>query len=982
MSTPALQTDRSTIEHALQQVVQRLLDELGSHRGLAEIASAAHAQGLQSLHLERDLALGSLERVELIVRAGDAFGVRLPDELMANANTLGDVITAVELQLARTATSSGGAPATPSSAEPVPGSPAVPRPRSTAGECFAAPAEAIGLDTAQTLVEVLRRRARAEPGRVHLRMREEDGSVKEITLGALLESVSSIARGLENLGIASGERVAILLPTSAEFFYAFLGAQMAGAIPVPIYPPFRADRIEEYAARQSAILRSAEVSYMITFSRAEKVAQMLKPKVPSLRGVTTAEQLIQLASKPGQLDSVRQVRGEDVAFLQYTSGSTGDPKGVTLTHANLLANIRAIAEVVDFNPRDQSISWLPLYHDMGLIGAWMTPLYAGSPLTLMSPLAFLSRPERWLWAIHESRGTITAAPNFAYELCVRKITDEQIAGIDLSSMRCMLNGAEPVNPETLERFAKRFEPFGFRREAMMPVYGLAENSLGLTIPPPGRGPIVDTIDRGIFERDGRAEPSSEATGHAGVLSFVSCGRPLPGNEIRMVDEANVDVGERVEGRLWFRSPSATSGYFRNPEATHSLMRGDGWLDSGDRAYFADGEIYITGRAKDIIIKAGRNLYPHEVEDLAGSVQGVRKGCVVAFGALDEHAGTERLVIVAESSERDLARQQEIAAAIRQKISESLGMPPDLVEIVPPGSVPKTSSGKLRRDSTRQLYLAGGLGKRRAPAWMQVARLAVRTVPHRAVSALRRGVDVIYGVYFLTMVGLLAASVWALLQILPNRALAARIGHRMNRAFFYLVGCPLHVEGLEHLDALVPVRGKTMRPGALIACNHTSFIDVVVLLALVGHYDFYFVAKQEVMSYPFIGGILRKLGFYSFVREDREARLKQADEVEEGLRHGQSVLIFVEGTFTPAPGLRPFQLGAFKAAAASGRPIIPMALRGTRAILRDQTILPKPGPVTLTISPALEPAGSDWHEVVRLRDASRTAIGQSCGEPTL
>jgi 1-acyl-sn-glycerol-3-phosphate acyltransferase len=272
--------------------------------------------------------------------------------------------------------------------------------------------------------------------------------------------------------------------------------------------------------------------------------------------------------------------------------------------------------------------------------------------------------------------------------------------------------------------------------------------------------------------------------------------------------------------------------------------------------------------------------------------------------------------------------------------------------------------------------------------MQVTRLAVRTVPHRAVSLARRGVEAIYGVYFLTMVALLATSVWALLHILPNRALAARIGHHMNRAFFYLVGCPLRLEGLEYLDALVPVRGKTTRPGApkagaLLACNHTSFIDVVVLLALVGHYDFHFVAKQEVMSYPLIGGILRKLGFYSFVRESREARLKQADEVEEGLRRGQSALIFVEGTFTPAPGLRPFQLGAFKAAAASGRPVIPMALRGTRAILRDQTILPKPGGnVTLTISPALQPAGSDWHEVLRLRDATRAAIGQSCGEPVL
>jgi 1-acyl-sn-glycerol-3-phosphate acyltransferase len=849
-----------------------------------------------------------------------------------------------------------------------------------AGEAYAARAEEIGLDTAETLIDVLRRRARIEPERLHVRLREDDGSTREITLGALVESVTAIARGLENLGVGHGECVAILLPTCAEFFHVFLGAQMAGAVPVPIYPPFRADRIEEYTSRQSAILRSAGVGWMVTFSRAEKVARLLKPKVPSLRGVTTAENLASLAARPGQLASARRVRGDDIALLQYTSGSTGDPKGVTLTHANLLANIRAIVDAIDFNPQDHSVSWLPLYHDMGLIGAWMTPLYCGSPLTLMSPLAFLSRPERWLWAIHQSRGTITAAPNFAYELCVRKVADEQVAGIDLSSLRCMLNGAEPVNPATLERFEKRFAPYGFRRGAMLPVYGLAENSVALTFPPEGRGPRVDTIDRRKFERQGRAEPATADS--ADVLSFVSCGQALRGNEIRLVDELGNEVDERMEGRLWFRSPSATAGYYRNPEATKALMRGNGWLDSGDRAYLADGEIYITGRAKDIIIKAGRNIYPHEVEELAGSVPGVRKGCVVAFGAPDVQAGTERLVVVAETSERDSSRQQEIIAAIREKVSESVGHPPDLVEMVPPGTVPKTSSGKLRRDSTKQLYLTGRLGKRRLPAWMQVAKLAARSAPQRVASAVQQGAEAVYGVYFLIMVGLLAASVWAVLKIFSDKALAARIGHRMNRAFFYLVGCPLSIEGLEHIDALVPVRGKAAKPGALIACNHTSYIDVVVLLALVGHYDFRFVAKQEVMSYPFIGGILRQLGFYSFVRESREARLKQADEVEEGLRRGQSVLIFAEGTFTPAPGLRPFQLGAFKAAVASGRPVIPLALRGTRQVLPDETVLAKPGRVTVTVCPPLVPMSSDWREILRLRDAARTLIGQHCGEPIL
>ncbi len=956
------------------EVVQQLLGELGNRRGIEEIRNAAHAESFHALHLDRDLGLGSLERVELIVRAGDAFRLQLTDELMAQADTLGDLIAAIEQQLWQ---GSAG----PSEA----------RFRATAlrqADSLAASPEELGLGSAETLVEVLRRRGRAEPERLHIRLREDEGGTALITCGGLLERVSAFSRGLENLGLAPGERVAILLPTCRDFFPVFLGAQMAGAIPVPIYPPFRPDRIEEYAARQSAILRSAEVSWMITFGRAEKVARLLKPLVPSLRGVSTAEQLDDLSRRPGSATSARRVHGDDIAFLQYTSGSTGDPKGVTLTHANLLANIRAIAEAFDFGPRDQAISWLPLYHDMGLIGAWLTPLYVGAPLTLMSPLAFLSRPERWLWAIHQQRGSVTAAPNFAYELCVRKVSDEQIAGLDLSSMRLMLNGAEPVNPVTVERFCERYARYGFPRGALMPVYGLAENSLAVSYTPPGRGPLVDRIERGTFEREGRAVPlaapetAAGANAESAALSFVSSGVPFAENDVRIVDEAGGEVPERVEGRLWFRSPSATSGYYRNPTATQALLKGGGWLDSGDRAYLAGGEVYITGRAKDIIIKAGRNLYPHEVEELAGSVSGVRRGCVVAFGVSDAHSGTEKLIVVAESSQRSAARREEIAAHIREKLAEGIGLPPDDVEVVAPGTVPKTSSGKLRRDSTKQLYLAGRLGQRRLPVWLQVTRLAAKAAPHEVSGALKRVWETIYGVYFLVMVGLLAASVWAVLHIVPNRAAGARLGQKLIFAFFRLVGCPTQVAGLEQIEAVVTRRGDSRRPGCLLVCNHTSYVDAVALLGLLGHLDFRFMAKQEVMSYPFIGGILRKFGYFSFVRESREARLKQADEVEAALRNGDSVMIFPEGTFTPAPGLRPFQLGAFKAAAVTGRPVVPLAIRGTREILRDETVLAKRGRVTLTIAAPLYPTGTAWQDILRLRDDTRAAIGQHCGEPML
>ncbi len=401
---------------------------------------------------------------------------------------------------------------------------------------------------------------------------------------------------------------------------------------MPIYPPFRADRIEEYAERQSAILNNAGVCLLLTFRRAEAVAKLLKPRVKSLLSVVDASKLLDAAEKepppapgalPAFLSGSRLRKGSDIALLQYTSGSTGDPKGVVLTNTNLLANMRAVAEAVQLSSADVGISWLPLYHDMGLIGAWLTLLLHGVPLVVLSPLGFLTRPERWLQAFSKHKGTIAAAPNFAYELCVRKISEKAMEGVDLSSWRAALNGAEPVNPETLDRFIDRFSKYGFKREAMLPVYGLAEASLGVTVPPLSRGPLVDRVERDAFTKQGLAIPAKPEDETA--IVFVSSGKPVPRHEVMIVDDQGTEVADRAEGFLWFRGPSATSGYYQNETETEKLFpqgpaKCDGefpWVSSGDRAYRANGEVYVTGRVKDIIIKGGRNLYPHEVEELAG-----------------------------------------------------------------------------------------------------------------------------------------------------------------------------------------------------------------------------------------------------------------------------------------------------------------------------------------------------------------------------
>ena len=286
-----------------------------------------------------------------------------------------------------------------------------------------------------------------------------------------------------------------------------------------------------------------------------------------------------------------------------------------------------MGKAVQVTSTDVFVSWLPLYHDMGLIGAWLGSLYHAFPLVVMSPLTFLARPERWLWAIHKHRGTLSASPNFGYELCLRKIPDTALAGLDLSSWRMAFNGAEPVSPETIARFAQRFGQYGLRPQAMAPVYGLAECSVGLAFPPPGRGPLIDCIRRDSFMRTGHAEPAGSDEADVLRVTRMRAGR-FSGHEIRIVDATGRELGERVEGHLEFKGPSATSGYFRNPEQTRLLFHGE-WLDSGDFAYMAEGDVYLTGRSKDIIIRAGRNIYPYELEECRGRhprhPQGLRCG---------------------------------------------------------------------------------------------------------------------------------------------------------------------------------------------------------------------------------------------------------------------------------------------------------------------------------------------------------------------
>jgi 1-acyl-sn-glycerol-3-phosphate acyltransferase len=895
--------------------------------------------------LDRDLGLDSLATVEVLDRLGELLGVEIPDSALAAVDTPRDLVRIV---------STAGPAAHPQASNWRHG-PTSSGPRS---------APVLTARTASTLVEVLQAHATADADRVHLRLLGEEGE-RSLTYGELLDAAAAVGRGLNaRYGIEPGDTVALMLPTSIDYFVTFFGVLLAGAVPVPIYPPARPSQLEDHLRRHARILDNAQVTLLVTVPEAVTVGRLLRGKVLSLRHVLTPDVL----AAPEGLDPRPRLGAHDLALLQYTSGSTGDPKGVALTHANLLANIRAMADVARVDETDVFVSWLPLYHDMGLIGAWLGSLTRGCPLVVMSPLSFLARPARWLWAIHDARGTLSAAPNFGFELCLTKVADDDIVGLDLSSWRLAFNGAEPVSPETIERFTSRFGPYGLRPEAMAPVYGLAENSVGLTFPPVGRGPVVDRVDRDRFLRDGRAEPAPPDDPTA--LRVVACGSPLPGHRIRLVDSAGAEVGTRQEGRIEFRGPSATSGYHRNPEATNRLFHGD-WLDTGDLGYLADGDLYVTGRVKDLVIRGGRNLHPEELELAVGEIPGVRRGRVAAFGVPDPASGTERLVVEAETTETDEGARRALHDAVIEVSVDLLGTPPDEVVLAAPGTVLKTSSGKIRRAASRDLYERGESPTTRPP-WWQIARFAATTAAPRIRRARRAAAGVRFGFLARLWVALLAPWVWLAVVLFPRRSWRWSVLRAAARIVVRATRTPVDVTGAEHLPPDGPL---------VVVANHASWLDaLIVALAVPG--DVGFVAASEFSRHRAVRLFLQRIGTDFVVRTDRDQAVVETRRLVERARRGDRLVIFPEGRLSPVPGLRSFHLGAFVIAATVGCPVVPVTIRGTRQMLRPGTKRVRPGAVAVTVGSPIAADEPGWAGALRLRDRARAAIRVDCDEPDL
>lgn len=538
----------------------------------------------------------------------------------------------------------------------------------------------------KTIVDVLRRRAASAPDKAAFYVIEAQNAVTEISNGALLKEATILAGRLVAQGVRRGDIVLLAYETSPALLTAFFACLIGAFTPCIVEAPGVGAQAQEWAERLAVRAQYAGARLVLTKQEFCDVLQAAGCEAAAIEAL------------PRAMGSVLPEPTEaDPAFLQFTSGTTSLPKALLIDNRTLLNNVRGLAAAREWRHDDVIVSWLPLYHDMGLVALTMSGFVTGMPVVLMPSNLFTMNPARWLWAIHTFRGTVTSAPNFAYQFVATHAPEHRTRGLDLSTLRCAINAAEFIQQRTIERFTERFGPHGFRKEAFAPAYGLAECTVAASITRPSDQVRFDSISRSRMMAQGAASPVDPA--HPDAWAVACVGPVLDGHEVRIVDSDGKPVPDRRQGHIQIRGPSVVRGYFK--ESMPSNIK-DGWLETGDLGYLDEGQLFITGRIKDLIIRAGANISPYEIEQVAGEIEGVRSGAVGAIGLNDPAKGTENLVVFFETTQRASDIVEGMRKAIRDRLSQKLSIAVDHVLEVPPHTLQKTTSGKLQRVKLVQL----------------------------------------------------------------------------------------------------------------------------------------------------------------------------------------------------------------------------------------------------------------------------------------
>jgi fatty-acyl-CoA synthase len=551
------------------------------------------------------------------------------------------------------------------------------------------------LDDARTLPGALALLAERFPEHEALVFVDREWRERRLAFRALWDQARRVQAGLIACGLPPGRVVLLALPTSPELAATYFGVMLAGGIPALVSTPFhRFADPHVYAAHLGAILAVANAAAIYCTTEVAEFCRIHGALLP-LRApaVITPDRL----PSGGTAGAFRAPEPESIAMIQYSSGSTGAPKGILLSHRAILNNVRSTRDGLGLSAADVHVNWAPHYHDMGMMDAFLLPFFGGARAVLMSTADFVRDPVLWLRGIQRYRATVSWAANFAYALCAKRLTGRDVEGLELSRWRVAMNASEPVLPESIEAFSERFAPYGYRPEAMTAAWGAAETTCIGTAHPVGEPPRIDAIDRTALATENVARP-----GGSSVLRLASVGKCLPGYEVEVRDERGRALPDRVVGTLWLRTDAMSSGYQGNPELTAEVFV-DGWFNTGDRGYLADGHVFFVSREKDLIVIAGEKYAPHDVEQAATCVPGIREGCAVAFGVLNPQRGTEDVAVVAETKETDPEALAALREAIQTSVMRAVGLGVRHVLLVGPGGIAKTTSGKLARGATRRRY---------------------------------------------------------------------------------------------------------------------------------------------------------------------------------------------------------------------------------------------------------------------------------------
>lgn len=553
-----------------------------------------------------------------------------------------------------------------------------------------------------TFTDILREFFEREPDRVSVTLQHPNQPDFHITYRELIERSNDYAVAYERAGIKPGEVVILILQHGKELVYSFWGAVLYGAIPSMM--PFLTEKLspDRYRADLTAIFSHGRPAGIVTYPEFESDIRMLLAEGGnSVREVFITNQIprqekVDFSSLPGM-----KSKATDIVLLQHSSGSTGLQKGVALSHLAIFNHLDAYGEVIGLTREDVIVSWLPLYHDMGLIACFLMPILRGVHVVQMSPFDWVRAPYRMLQSISTYRGTHTWLPNFAYNFCAQKIRDRDLEGVDLSSWRVSSNGSEPVKFKSHQMFYERFKSYGLRLETLQTLYGMAENVVAATQSELNKLPYVEDVDRESFTTDKIARPAFDGRPS---IQMMSCGKPIPNTVIRIVDSKGHDLPERHIGEIVLKSNCMLTEYYNRPDITKKAFLPGGWYMTGDYGYMYNGEIFVAGRKKDLIIVGGKNVYPQDLEGLACEVPGVHPGRTVAFGLFDETQGTEEVVIIAEVDTNDEVEHERLADEIRKYVTKNSAIAMRHVRVVGPKWVLKTSSGKVARNANKEKFI--------------------------------------------------------------------------------------------------------------------------------------------------------------------------------------------------------------------------------------------------------------------------------------